>query len=91
MGIYIRLTGFLFSLKKQGWVFSWHVITISDLHLCKYHLLPINIVLIFISYKNNCWTCSLRSVHFLNNLGGSIWATSAFDTILEGNNAYEER
>ena len=32
-----------------------HVITISDLHYCKYHHLPINMVLIFIvRYENNC-------------------------------------
>ena len=42
--------GFLFS-HKQGWVFSWHVITI---YTSKYHGLPINMILIFIvSYENN--------------------------------------
>ena len=42
---------FLFS-HKQGWVFSWHVITI---YTSKYHSLPINMILIFIvSYENNC-------------------------------------
>ena len=43
--------GFLFS-HKQGWVFSFHVITI---YTSKYHSLPINMILIFIvSYENNC-------------------------------------
>ena len=44
--MWIRLVSYFHLM--QGWVFSWHAITISNSHWCKYHpCLPINMVLVF--------------------------------------------